>query len=52
VCGITSGGARRVVCWGDSRDIARVPDDLVPAGIRELTGGGGGGGARAARSEL
>jgi len=47
VCGITAGSVRRVLCWGDSRDIAVVPDDLEPAGISELTAVG-----RSGRDEL
>ena len=35
------------MCFGDSRDIALVPDDLEPAGISELTNVG-----RGVRDEL
>jgi hypothetical protein len=26
------------VCWGETRDIAFVPEDLEPAGLSELAG--------------
>ncbi len=39
VCGITAGsGRRRVLCWGETRDTAFVPEDLEPAGLSELAG--------------
>ena len=45
VCGVTAGSAKRkVLCWGETRDIAFVPEDLEPAGMVELGGGGGEGG--------
>lgn len=39
VCGVTAGSARRVFCWGETRDVYYVPRDLEPAGA--IAHGGG-----------
>ncbi len=39
ICGVTAGSQRRVLCWGDTREIAHVPPDLEPAGLAQLSEG-------------
>ena len=38
ICGVTAGSHPRVLCWGDTREIALVPEDLEPAGLAQLAG--------------